>query len=215
MVSPDPMDAKIVFIKSARSKDFRGLFDIYSESMPPREQKKRSEIAALIARNDYALFVLKEGGEVLAFAIVFISASESMALLEYMGTKASARNRGLGERMFTEVLRRLAGRPLILEVDSERERSKDRAIRIRRKGFYRRLGCRQISALPYELPLAGEGSPPDMDLMVHFNGKKAAMRLRQLRRWLSAVYRDVYDQSENDTRIDAMLKKVEDPVKFN
>ena len=107
--------------------------------------------------------------------------------------------------------------PVLLEVDSDREACTDRAIRTRREGFYRRLGCLRIAGLRYLMPLAGEGSPPEMDLLVY--KAEPLDRLAQseiprseVQRWLETIYKDVYHCSPDDPRLAQMVAGLPDPV---
>jgi hypothetical protein len=129
-----------------------------------------------------------------------------------MATAKLHRNAGLGAAAFAASLARVGGRPLLVEVDSDREPSRDRELRARRKRFYRRCGCRVIDGLAYRLPLPGVGAPPEMDLLVHPNGDAAPVSKERLRRWLEAVFVDVYAQRADDPRIAAMLAPLPDPV---
>jgi hypothetical protein len=101
---------------------------------------------------------------------------------------------------------------VVLEIDSDREASADRAIRTRREGFYRRLGCRRIAGLRYLMPLAGEGPAPEMDLFVHTSEAAGGIARAELRRWLESIYRDVYRCPQDDPRIAQMLAGLPDPV---
>lgn len=208
------MDADLRFelLTDAESDRFLQFFDIYSSSLPAREQKPRSEIAVMLHHRDYRIYLLENGVEVVSFAILFLAERESMALLEYMATRADKRNAGLGARTFRESLAVVAGRCLLVEVDSPREASPDQAIRERRQRFYGRQGCLRIQGLPYTLPLSGEGRPPLMDLMLHLNGDPQPVSRARLRDWLGVIYEAVYHQSSGDRRIGTMLRGVSDPI---
>ena len=111
------------------------------------------------------------------------------------------------------------GRPLpvLLEVDSDREDSSDRALRTRRERFYRRLGCLRLAGLRYLMPLAGEGAPPEMDLLVYPAeplGRPARSEVprSEVKRWLETIYRDVYHCPPDDPRLAQMVAGLPDPV---
>ena len=67
----------------------------------------------------------------------------------------------------------------------------------------------------YILPLPGEGSPPQMDLMIYFQGGVPVIGKIQLQHWLKLIYREVYDCSDDDPRITKMLKVVTDPIRIS
>ena len=109
------------------------------------------------------------------FSILFVPAAGGFALLEYMAVAPDQRNHGLGAELFRQTVEQAVTPddrklPVLLEVDSDREASSDRALRTRRERFYRRLGCLRIAGLRYLMPLGGEGAPPEMDLLVYRSG---------------------------------------------
>ena len=126
---------------------FEQFFTIYAASLPVREQKSRQEIASLLTRPDYVILVLEEAGDVVAFSVLYRSSTEPFCLLEYMATQPGLRNSGRGAVIFRAGLDAMPGRSMVVEVDSDREAAPDRALRIRRKTFYRRLGCLQVEGL--------------------------------------------------------------------
>jgi hypothetical protein len=186
------------------------MYDIYAQSLPQREQKKRAEIESLLARPDYLILAFEEGGQVVSFAIVQQSPMEPIALLEYMATGSQSRNGGIGGHVFREVVRRAGNRTIIVEADSEREGDAiDLPLRIRRKTFYRRLGCRQLEGFGYILPLPGEGVPPLMDLLIYRDPTPDVIAADAVRHWLEAIYAEVYDRNRDDPRIDSMLSSLQ------
>jgi GNAT superfamily N-acetyltransferase len=213
--------ADVVELEQLESRDgetFRELYAIYAASIVAREQKPEGWIAAMVGAPEYRVWVAKVGGVVRGFSIVFQSAAESFALLEYMAVASEVRNQGLGRELF---LRSVAfavtpqGRklPVLLEIDSDREASSDRAMRTRREQFYRRLGCLRIAGLRYLMPLPGEGSSPEMDLMVYAAQPFSSLGKGELERWLESIYRDVYHCSPDDPRIGQMLADLPDPLR--
>ncbi|HKW40291.1 MAG TPA: GNAT family N-acetyltransferase [Gemmatimonadales bacterium] len=197
---------------------FRELYEIYAGSIAAREQKPEAWICAMIRAPEYRFCVLQRDGHVTAFSILFLPQTEPFALLEYMAVAPRHRNHGLGSKVFKQSVKQAVrpdGRrlPVLLEVDSDREASSDQHIRTRRQQFYRRLGCLRVSGLHYILPLAGEGDPPMMDLMVYAPAQQPLAKAH-LERWLRTIYRDVYHSSPDDPRIARMLDGVPDPVRL-
>src|SRR5450432_2393011 len=154
---------KLEQLSSSEGETFRQLYAIYAASIAAREQKREAWIAAMIEAPEYHVWVAKAGGLVRGFSILFVPAAGGFALLEYMAVAPDQRNHGLGAELFRRTVAHAVtpeGRPLpvLLEVDSDREDASDRALRTRREGFYRRLGCLRIAGLRYLMPLAGDGS---------------------------------------------------------
>lgn len=208
---------KLEQLESSEGETFRQLYAIYAASIAAREQKPEGWIADMIGAAEYRVWVAKAGGVVRGFSILFVSAAGGFALLEYMAVAPDRRNQGLGAELFRRTVEHAVtpgGRklPVLLEIDSDREASSDRAIRTRREGFYRRLGCLRIAGLHYLMPLAGAGSPPEMDLLVNSAEQLGGLGRSELRRWLETIYRDVYRCSPDDPRLAQMVADLPDPV---
>ncbi len=198
-------------IVSAQSPAFDAFYAIYEEALPAGERKSRGALAALVARRDYSVLALVAEGTVRAFAIVFLSATADVGLLEYMATEKGWRNARLGERLFHAARARMGDRVMLVEVDSEREDAKDRDIRVRRKDFYLRLGCKQIAGVDYVMPMVSSERPPVMDLLYHDGGRGVSVTKDLLRTWLTTIYIEVYDRSGDDPAIEAMVSGLATP----
>ncbi len=213
---------KLEQLASSEGETFRQLYAIYAASIAAREQKRESWIADMIDAADYRVWVAKAGGLVRGFSILFVPTAGGFALLEYMAVAPDQRNHGLGAELFRQTMKQAVtpeARPLpvVLEVDSDREDASDRALRTRRERFYRRLGCLRLGGLRYLMPLPGEGSPPEMDLLV-YPGEPAGGLARsgvprsEIQRWLETIYREVYHCPPDDPRLTQMLSGLPDPV---
>jgi GNAT superfamily N-acetyltransferase len=206
-------------LKSADGEPFRQLYAIYAGSITPREQKPEPWLRAMVSAPDYRVWVTKAGSRVLGFSILFVRPAEGFALLEYMAVATERRGQGLGAKLFRRTAEHATapdGRklPVLLEIDSDREAASDRAMRTRREGFYRRLGCVKIAGLRYLMPLAGVGAVPEMDLMVWCAEPTGHVTKAALRRWLETIYRDVYRAAADDPRIDGMLESLPERVRL-
>ena len=204
-------------LKSASEPDFRDFYNIYAASISPREQKPESWIAKMVGKPENKILLLKRAGKVTGFSILFLPASGSFALLEYMAIRPEDRNRGLGAELFRRSMEcALApeGRPIpiLLEVDADREQSSDQSLRARRQQFYRRLGCLRLAGLRYILPLPGAGPPPEMDLMVYCSRTLQQIPKPDLEQWLKTIYQRVYHCSPDDPRITKMLQNLPQAV---
>ncbi|HEY2730332.1 MAG TPA: GNAT family N-acetyltransferase [Polyangia bacterium] len=208
---------KLEQLESSEGETFRQLYAIYAASIAAREQKSEGAIAAMIGAAEYRVWVAKAGGLVRAFSILFVPAAGQFALLEYMAVAPDERNRGLGADLFRRTVEHAVTPggdklPVLLEIDSDREASSDRAIRTRRAGFYRRLGCLRIAGLHYLMPLAGEGNASEMDLLVYTAEQVGRLGRSELRGWLETIYRDVYCCAPDDPRVAQMVADLPDPV---
>lgn len=199
-------------IKDPRSADFERFFQIYEEALPESERKSRKQVAEFVTREDYHVVVMKSGEEVLSFLIVFMSLNQDVGLLEYMATARQSRNQGLGAAMFKKAAEIAGTRPLLVEVDSEREDSPDREMRIRRKNFYFRAGCQQIEGLDYLMPRVDGAKPPTMDLLYYWKECGAPPGQNLIRCWLKTVYAEVYQRPSNDPAIEWMMSSMTRPT---
>jgi GNAT superfamily N-acetyltransferase len=208
---------KLEQLESSQGETFRQLYAIYAASIAAREQKREGWIAAMIDAPEYRVWVAKAGGLVRGFSILFVPPAGGFALLEYMAVAPDRRNHGLGAELFRRTVERALppgerALPVLLEVDSDREDASDRALRTRRERFYRRLGCLRIAGLRYLMPLAGEGPPPEMDLLVYTAEPLAPPARSEVKRWLETIYRDVYHCPPDDPRLAQMVAPLPDPV---
>jgi GNAT superfamily N-acetyltransferase len=198
---------------------FDSFYRIYAESIEPREQKPRALISRMVGRPDYKVLLQRREGVVIGFGILFAPETETFSLLEYMAVDGAHRGSGLGRELFLRVEQLSASTkdealPVLLEVDSDREASADQDLRRKRLHFYRELGCLRIEGLSYMLPLRLKIPLPEMDLMVRLPLNYPTIRKPELRHWLAVIYRDVYNCSPDDPRIDLMLEEVCDPVRL-
>jgi GNAT superfamily N-acetyltransferase len=206
-------------LTSADGAPFEGLFAIYAASITPREQKPKDWLRAMVLAPEYRVWVAQDAGQVLGFSILFTPPAKGFALLEYMAVVSDRRGQGFGAELFRRVVAKAvtpqgAKLPVLLEVDSDREASSDRAVRTRRLRFYRRLGCMKVADLRYLMPLPGVGSAPEMDLMIYRAAPATQLARGDLERWLQTIYQDVYHVSPDDPRIAQMLQLLPDPVRI-
>lgn len=180
------------------------MFDIYEASIAARERRSRPAIVELSRRGQYGVHGAWRGGALVGAAMVFTCRRAPVSLLDYLFTRQDQRGAGLGAAMFRSCAAGLAGRRLLVEVDSDREAAADQAIRRRRKAFYRRLGCRQLVGLPYSLPLAGAGDPPLMDLLM-LGEDRDSVPTTEVRDWLLAMIAEAYPDAAGAELVVRML----------
>lgn len=213
-----PMGITLRRLLSSDDPLFAQVFRIYASSINLREQKSLQQLAKDFSRKTYRWYVARTGPKLVGFSIVCVLGRGQAALLEYMAVHSAMRGKGFGSLMFRRtakaVRREFPDIPLLLEVDSPQEPGVDWTLRQRRMAFYRRLGCRVVDGCDYILPLPGKGRPPKMNLLAHFSGRAPVVSRRQLRRWLAAIYREVYACPATDPRIERMLKPIADPVEM-
>ncbi len=200
--------AEFVEVRDPNGADFEQFFLIYEEALPESERKSRAQVAELVTRRDYHVVVMKSGERVLSFLIVFMSLGQDVGLLEYMATAREARNQGLGADMFKKATEIAGARPMLVEVDSDREDSPDREIRRRRKNFYLRAGCQQIEGLDYLMPRVDGSQPPVMDLLYSWKECSTPPSYDLIRGWIETVYAEVYQRPTDDPAIEWMMSSL-------
>jgi len=194
---------------------------IYEASIPAGERRPTDAIRDMATRPDYRLLTAALDDRVIGVAALFAPPGELFALLEYLAVDEAARGAGVGAELFRAVVGATAdagtARWLLIEVDADVcDDPADLHQQRRRQAFYRRLGCRRVAGVTYELPLRSPAKhPPPMHLFVHDVGAGPVISRADLAHALRVVYRDVYGQPADDPRIDAMLAGVPDPIEFD
>ena len=200
---------RLVRLTSSRSRMFREAFAIYEATIPRAEQKTRAEIVAGLKSPDAYVWAFLSGSDVAGLSILHAVRPHNMLLLEYLAISPAFQGRGAGSDLFAQSFAASRTGPdtlLLIEVDSERDEidGDERGVRLRRKQFYRRLGCREVHGFDYILPLDHFGPAPRMSLLV----KGAASRTlgaARLRAAIEAVYVNVYGCAPGDPRLAAMF----------
>jgi GNAT superfamily N-acetyltransferase len=181
--------------------EFDQAMAIYREAIPASERKPEAALRALAAEPRCAVALAVEGEAVIGFAILTRLEGVPIALLEYMAVRADRRGRGVGAALFGFLKEGLGpGATLVIEVEAETGDPAADPLRSARKAFYRRLGAHKIEGLDYILPL-GDDPPP-----LHLLSTGPAPAAAGLRPWLRALYVEIYGQSPEDPRIEAMLR---------
>lgn len=189
------------------SREFDALLQIYTAALPSSERKSAAVLHGMLERPDYEFLVAELDSEVVGFAIIACLSQSHACLLEYMAVKATRRCKGIGAFIFTKAADSplVDSRYLILEVEAVQTGAPDSELQSKRRDFYRRLGCRQISGLRYLMPPVTADQPPAMGLFVFRRQLPAQIDREDLRDWLQCLYTDVYGRPREDPRIGKML----------
>ncbi len=195
---------------------FRDLLRIYREAIPSSERKDDLVLSEMLARDDYEFRVAQLGSGVAGFTIVKSFRSCDASLLEYMAVDRTQRGNGIGSLLFRHAssAESTITRYVLIEVEDAEEVAglSEDAQRRRRKAFYRANGCREVAEFSYLMPVVSTERPPAMRLMVYRRDFPNAIDKAELRRWLEAIYVEVYRQPVSDPRIAQMLASVQNPV---
>ena len=195
---------------------YDSLVRIYLDSQPESELKTPAQLARMIKQPEYYFLAALRDGIVIGYSIAICLVDSDAALLEYMAVDRDLRGAGIGQHLFeaTRKFGAIADRILLIEVDSEKFPSPDHSDRVRRKNFYRRLGCREIEGLAYIMPPVASATPPLMDLLVSHDELPGAFPKSRIRTWLESCYRQVYHVEPGDPRIGQMIKGLPEYVRL-
>lgn len=121
------------------------LSALYREEMiydfPKSELKSLGAMHRMMDRGIYEPLAAVEDGEILGYAMMWLSAEPDSALLDYLGVLRGKRDRGLGGQLLGLLQGRY--RQLFGEAETpDSENQKENDLRRRRLGFYERNGFR-------------------------------------------------------------------------
>ena len=183
-----------------RNPRFEPLLRLYEEALPRRERRSEEYLRSAAASPNHSLIVAENDSGLVGFSLLFF---DGVAVLEYLATAPEVRGQGLGARLYREVRKDAGDRPMLLEVEAVDPGTPGHELRARRIEFYRRLGARLLRGLDFILPLAGEGAPPPMRLLVdNFDG--TAVPKDVVAKWLRENYIRVYGCPGDDPRLERM-----------
>jgi GNAT superfamily N-acetyltransferase len=192
----------LAFLADPTDPRFDGLLRLYEAAIPARERKSEAVVRAMAGSPSQRVAIAEMDGAVAGFFLLYVG--EHMALLEYLATGERLRGQGLGAWLVRAAIDAAGDRPMLVEVESDREAVPDRALRSRRIAFYRRLGCRRLSGLDFGLPLPGDGPPPWLDLLVA-GARAGEVGRGQAAAWLTEIYAKVYLCDADDPRLGTMI----------
>ena len=212
MPAIDSGTPSLIEVTDARSCLFEAAMAIYEAEIPRGEQKTRAEILASLAHPDVRFWAYALRGDVVGLSILYAPRREGVMLLEYLAVAANAQGSGTGSALFTASLaasRVDPGALLLVEVDSEADTvdAGERAVRLKRKQFYRRLGCLEVAGFDYILPLENYGPAPKMNLLV-LGSEEDDLETARLKQAVSGIYQHVYACAPDDPRLAAMFERL-------
>ena len=202
-------------LQLSSEREFSDLLLLYEEAFPSSERKPAAVLRRMLAVEQYYFLLATENEVTVGFVIVRVLSGGTAALLEYMAVASSQRRRGIGGQIVLAAARTLNAPPLtlLLEVESDRIEDQDRLLRTRRKQFYRALGALELRNLSWIMPQVAATPPPAMEMMV-LAPAASFVRRKELRQWLVNIYVDVYGQSADDPRIEAMVADLPEEVEL-
>jgi GNAT superfamily N-acetyltransferase len=175
----DTQNIRFVEILNLNDHLLPAWLDLYETAFPPVERLLVSNHLKVLrakaegnALDIHLLSVLDGSGELVGIARYRLLQEVRANYFEYMAVRDSARNRGIGSRIYREVVSRSreAGmRGMLLEVETPENAPSpaESQLAARRIGFYRRHGASLLKGIHY-LHTVGPHQPKmPMHIMVH------------------------------------------------
>ena len=162
------------------------LWRLYLQAFPAAERKSLRRILQQRRLGREQVFVIRRDGK---FAgLLMTMESPALVQLDYLAVAEKERNSGLGMEALMLFRERLAGRPLLVEIESPFEPGEDQPLRQRRRNFYLRAGMEPLHILAavygVQMELLGWDCKITYDDYVAFYRDyyrpQAAERIRQL-----------------------------------
>jgi GNAT superfamily N-acetyltransferase len=185
------------------SRLFAASLAILVQSIPAEEQLPSHHLTELLTEDDYRLYAYHSSGDVYGFALVYLPAGKDFAWLDYMAVRNDRRGRGVGSKLFQEVVHvASAERPnakwLLLEVDDDREGPEElRQTNRLRIQFYRRLGAHLLSNVPYRFP-SPTGRRVPMRLMAYSLRPGADLSPQYVLRVVEGIFAGIHGRGGSD-----------------
>ncbi|MDL2236075.1 GNAT family N-acetyltransferase [Christensenellaceae bacterium OttesenSCG-928-L17] len=163
------------------------VYALLSQSLPANERRSREVQRALLAREDYALYVYVDAGEVAAFVAAY--EYETIRFGEHFAVSPSLRGQGLGGTLLQAYLS-LSTTPMLLEV----EPASFSEMAERRIGFYERHGL-HLNRYPYLQPPLNKGDKTMPLCMMSWPAPLTPAGFIQAR---ECIYKNVYGLKEDE-----------------
>ena len=194
---------RLTRVTDRTSRPFTDAIAILRTSIAGEAQLPEQRFYDLLAAGRYQLLAYVHGEEVQGVALVYFSDELRFAWLDYFAVRSDLRCRGLGTRLFLEIMnfaRKQNPVPdwLLLEVDDDYEGDAERqALCVRRVQFYRRLGARLLENVPYKFPSAF-AAPIRMRLMAYQLHPNAGLASEDLQHGVREIFTSIHGRGNDD-----------------
>ena len=136
------VDSMIVLEKPRKLGDWVCLYRLYLRAFPAAERKPWSMIRSMYRKGTTDIWCVKKDGRFAGLAITINS--PDVILLDYFAIEKNMRGQGVGTAALKSVMEKYAHKGFFLEIESTLEKTKDRAMRLRRKKFYISCGLQEM-----------------------------------------------------------------------
>jgi GNAT superfamily N-acetyltransferase len=190
---------------------------ILEQSFPPEEREDFDHMMAAIERGDAWLYVAYSGEQVVGLAEGLPLQGVDVHLLGYLAVAPDWRNRRVGASILAALARQVRQWPgvggLVLEVMSDDDAAataEERALRVRRIGFYKRNGLTRLERVPaLRVPaMEGEGTLEIKLMWLPLRTESELPEGERLRRVVTRLLRDGYSLPEDHPLLREALAKL-------
>ena len=134
-----------VDLTAPRGAEWLRLWWLYLRSFPDAERKPIRRILKMAKLGRAGIWAIRRDGK---FAgLLMTMEAPHLVQLDYLAVCKKERNSGLGSEALALFREKLAGKPLLVEIESPYIPGPDQALRQRRRGFYLRAGMVPLGIL--------------------------------------------------------------------
>ncbi len=191
---------------NVNNPEFNEAIEIYNESFPDKEKRPLEDLKNNIMETE-KLFIGKYNGITIMLSIIWEIENTDYLFLDYIAVKKEYRNKRIGTEFLKNIFKIFKNyNNIIFEVENPKEGT-NKAQRIRRINFYRKLGAQELTGFKYFLP-PRNGKSEQMVLMMLSNNTDMFVDGKEIENILSLIYKHIYHREEDDT----ILKNIVDDI---
>ncbi len=131
-------------LKKASLGDYPAIYKSYKRDFPKSERKPFAVILSNVyLRRVSDIYVMKDGGRVLGFAVLVSCGKDGLVLLDYLATSPEVRSGGIGSKILAALPGKYSDKAGIfgeIETPGAAGDEAEDKLRSRRQGFYERNG---------------------------------------------------------------------------
>lgn len=189
---PDVVLERLVDLDNA--EDMGRFRQIYEDNFPDYDRKPMQLFYDW--RDVLRIYIARHDGQCIGFAVTCLFDNCPAAFMSYLAIDRRHQGKGIGSRLLSHVLSRLAddtsAEALIWEVEPE-ESQEDHPSN-RRIQFYERHGAKVIAEIQnYQMPAATDHPPIPMRLMwANLGGRTPVLTHSHIRHWIEGLFDTIY-----------------------